>query len=67
MNEKQNAYAAGEKAAGELAVSLENVCCLAGRRLLLQNINWQVEKGEKWLVYGSNGSGKTTLLSLLAG
>jgi molybdate transport system ATP-binding protein len=34
---------------------------------VLKNINWKVEKGEKWLLQGHNGSGKSTLLSLICG
>jgi molybdate transport system ATP-binding protein len=37
----------------------------AGGKLLLQNVNWCIRKGEKWLLQGPNGSGKTTLTSLL--
>lgn len=39
----------------------------AGRAFLLNDINWQVNQGEHWLVFGMNGSGKTTLLSIVAG
>lgn len=67
MNKEWNALAIGKKTEEKAAINLENVCCLAGRKPLLQNISWQVKKGDKWLVYGANGSGKTTLLSLLAG
>ena len=29
--------------------------------------NWQVKKGDHWVVFGMNGCGKTTLLSIIAG
>ena len=48
-------------------VEIENLSCKAGQRYLLQNINWQVERGDHWLVFGMNGCGKTTLLSIIAG
>lgn len=32
---------------------------------VLKDINWLVNKGEKWNVSGSNGAGKSTLLSLI--
>lgn len=51
----------------DVAFELENLNCKIGRRYLLQDINWKVNCGEKWVVYGMNGSGKTTLLSILAG
>jgi molybdate transport system ATP-binding protein len=38
-----------------------------GEKQVLKNINWKVEKGEKWLLQGANGSGKSTLLSLISG
>ena len=31
------------------------------------NINWEVKKGDHWILFGLNGSGKTTLLSIIAG
>lgn len=48
-------------------VEMQHVYYKAGKRPLLQDINWKVRQGEHWLVYGDNGSGKTTLLSLIAG
>ncbi len=39
-----------------------------GARLsILQNINWIVKKGERWILFGPNGAGKTTLLNILMG
>lgn len=35
--------------------------------MILENINWQVEKGQHWVILGANGSGKTSLLSSLTG
>ncbi|SFW88181.1 ATP-binding cassette domain-containing protein [Chitinophaga sancti] len=36
-----------------------------GEKQVLNNINWEVKAGEKWLLQGHNGSGKSTLLSLV--
>jgi molybdate transport system ATP-binding protein len=36
-------------------------------RKILDNINWEVKKGECWSISGHNGSGKSTLLSLVNG
>ncbi len=36
-----------------------------GNRIILNRINWQVEKGDKWLLSGRNGAGKSMLLSLV--
>ncbi len=35
--------------------------------LALQNVNFEVKKGEAWGLVGSNGSGKSTLLKLICG
>ncbi len=48
-------------------VRLRDLTCLAGNHALLSNIDWSVQKGEHWVVFGLNGSGKTTLLSIIAG
>ena len=50
-----------------LPVKINNMYCTAGNRYLLQNINWEIKKGEHWLLFGMNGCGKTTLLSIVAG
>lgn len=38
-----------------------------GRHTVLSGVDWKVEKGEKWALFGRNGSGKSTLLSLVNG
>ena len=38
-----------------------------GTSYLLRNIDWTVNIGERWVLFGLNGSGKTTLLSILSG
>lgn len=38
-----------------------------GRRTILNDLNWQVKRGEKWALLGKNGAGKSTLLSLVSG
>lgn len=51
----------------EMVIDVKNLSLKAGYRYLLKDINWQVKRGEHWVVFGMNGSGKTTLLSILAG
>ena len=51
----------------EPIIQVEKLCCQSGNRYLLRDINWQVNRGEQWVVFGLNGSGKTTLLSIIAG
>lgn len=36
-------------------------------RVIVNNINWQINAGEFWHLTGTNGAGKTTLLSILTG
>ncbi|GAA5904339.1 hypothetical protein JCM6882_003200 [Rhodosporidiobolus microsporus] len=36
-------------------------------RRVLQNVDWTVKEGERWVLAGHNGSGKSTLLSLVLG
>ncbi|MGN6351845.1 MAG: ATP-binding cassette domain-containing protein [Parafilimonas sp.] len=51
----------------EVAVKLENVSVAYGEKKILNNINWQINRGEKWLLKGVNGAGKSTLTSLITG
>jgi molybdate transport system ATP-binding protein len=37
-----------------------------GDKILLSNLTWTIEPGQRWLVSGSNGAGKSTLSRLLA-
>lgn len=48
-------------------VETRKLCCKTGLRYLIHNIDWTVEKGDHWIVFGMNGCGKTTLLSIIAG
>lgn len=46
---------------------LHNVSVRYGDKVVLKDVSWTVNAGEKWLLQGPNGSGKSTLLSLLNG
>ena len=35
--------------------------------VILDDVNWRVERGQHWAILGANGSGKTSLLSALTG
>lgn len=48
-------------------ISIKNIRFVRSRRLILDDISWDIRPGENWVVLGSNGSGKTTLLQILAG
>lgn len=38
-----------------------------GGTVILNGVNWHVERGQHWTILGANGSGKTSLLSALTG
>jgi iron complex transport system ATP-binding protein len=48
-----------------MVVLMENVSLKREGKWILQNINWNIEKGEHWILFGLNGSGKTSLLNML--
>ncbi len=48
-------------------IRLEDVSFVRRRRIILDQINWNVSAGDHSVVLGANGSGKTTLLQMLAG
>jgi molybdate transport system ATP-binding protein len=55
----------GSREQFEFIVNMNDVSIQYGDKIILQNINWQVRQGERWLVKGHNGAGKSTLLSLI--
>lgn len=50
-----------------VAIRMVDTCVIYGEKKILDNINWEVKRGECWRVAGHNGSGKSTLLSLVNG
>ncbi|CDR33564.1 ABC transporter ATP-binding protein [Criblamydia sequanensis] len=48
-------------------LSIKNISCSLGNRLLLRNIDLNFQPGFIYSVLGPNGSGKTTLLKAIAG
>jgi molybdate transport system ATP-binding protein len=48
-----------------VAVKLVNTTIKYGETIILNKINWEVRKGERWNVSGPNGAGKSTILSLI--
>lgn len=51
----------------EPIIQIQNLTLQTGSNRLLTDINWTINRGENWIVFGRNGSGKTTLLSTLVG
>jgi iron complex transport system ATP-binding protein len=48
-------------------INIKNVRFVRNRRLILDDISWEINPREHWVLLGANGSGKTTLLQILAG
>ena len=51
----------------ETAISLQQVCCIADGRALLDVGTLSIRHGERIAIVGHNGAGKSTLLRLLTG
>ena len=47
-------------------VGVHGVSVIRSGNLLLDDIEWRVHNGERWVLLGPNGSGKTTLISVAA-
>ena len=45
-------------------LSFANVSVVRGQSKLLDDVNWEVEEGERWVVVGPNGAGKSTLMGV---
>jgi iron complex transport system ATP-binding protein len=48
-------------------IRVSNVSYIREEKNILTEVNWQVSKGEHWVLLGANGSGKTTLLEIVNG
>ena len=48
-----------------MVLQLENVSLLRDGNWILQDVNWKINSGEDWVLFGLNGSGKTAILNLL--
>ncbi|HMP82001.1 MAG TPA: ATP-binding cassette domain-containing protein [Verrucomicrobiota bacterium] len=51
----------------DAVLSVENLRVIRDGTVILDGINWRVERGQHWAMLGANGSGKTSLLSALTG
>lgn len=50
---------------GDSVVDFRHIHISYGSRIIFNDLNWEVKRGEHWAITGGNGSGKTTLLSLV--
>ncbi len=55
----------GTNFSGSEVVKLNKVSIRYDDRTILSELDWLVQRGEKWALSGDNGSGKSTLLSLI--
>lgn len=47
-------------------IDLNNVTVIRDKKPILNNVDWQVEDNQRWVIIGANGAGKTTLLRVAA-
>jgi ATPase subunit of ABC transporter with duplicated ATPase domains len=52
---------------GDQVAVLEGVAKAYGRRVIYDDLNLTIRRGERWCVMGKNGAGKTTLLKMVSG
>jgi iron complex transport system ATP-binding protein len=45
-------------------LNLSGVTVRRGRKLLLDNVDFRIAEGQRWVILGPNGAGKTTLLQI---
>src|SRR5665811_2366873 len=50
----------------EPIVSLQNITVIRDGDLVLDDISWEIDPGDNWVLFGANGSGKTTLLEVVS-
>lgn len=48
-------------------IQFKNVSVNYANKAILNNINWTINRGDFWQLFGPNGSGKTTLLTMITG
>ena len=49
-----------------MLLNVHNLKCHYGEKLLLDDVSFSIEKGDKIGLIGVNGTGKSTLLSIIA-
>ena len=47
-------------------VDLAGVTIVRGGATLINDITWQVDEADRWVIIGPNGAGKTTLLQVIS-
>jgi ATPase subunit of ABC transporter with duplicated ATPase domains len=67
LEQRQSASFYFDKASGKYMISVRDLEIRIGARVLMQGVNFRVDKGDKVGLVGRNGAGKTTLTKILAG
>lgn len=49
----------------DYALRMRNIVVTYQNKNVVDGVNWEVKRGEKWALLGPNGSGKSTILSLI--
>jgi molybdate transport system ATP-binding protein len=52
---------------GPVLVSMNRTRVAYGEKVVFNDLNWQLNRGEHWKITGPNGVGKSTMLSLISG
>lgn len=47
-------------------IALRGAGVIRSGRRLIEDIDWDVNRGDRWIVFGPNGAGKTTLLEVVS-
>ncbi|MDF1509163.1 ABC transporter ATP-binding protein [Robertmurraya sp. DFI.2.37] len=48
-------------------ISLKGITLKRNGNVIINELDWHIEKGEHWVLFGLNGAGKTAILNLLNG
>jgi molybdate transport system ATP-binding protein len=54
-----------ERNVNESVIEMKNVQIKYGENIIIDRLDWRVNKGERWALTGRNGAGKTTIFSLI--
>uniref|UniRef100_A0A7S2RXA5 ABC transporter domain-containing protein n=3 Tax=Mucochytrium quahogii TaxID=96639 RepID=A0A7S2RXA5_9STRA len=57
----------GSPPSDDTLVRMKNVRISFGENVLVDNLDWEIRRGEHWAIQGPNGCGKTQLLGLISG
>ncbi|OFQ08813.1 iron ABC transporter ATP-binding protein [Staphylococcus sp. HMSC072E01] len=50
---------------GNHLINLKHIYKKKHGKTIINDLNWQIEAGDNWILYGLNGAGKTTLLNIM--